>query len=63
MGFEYKYTLEDMFRGAIETCREKGLIPYSRTENADLQEKETLPNVVEVIENGSHPNSKENGTK
>lgn len=29
MGFSFKYTLEDMYRGAIETCREKGLLPYS----------------------------------
>ncbi|KDP38533.1 hypothetical protein JCGZ_04458 [Jatropha curcas] len=29
MGFEFKYSLEDMFTGAIETCRAKGLIPLS----------------------------------
>ncbi|PSS06053.1 Dihydroflavonol 4-reductase [Actinidia chinensis var. chinensis] len=29
MGFKFKYSLEDMFRGAIDTCREKGLLPYS----------------------------------
>ncbi|EPS71346.1 dihydroflavonol-4-reductase, partial [Genlisea aurea] len=29
MGFSFKYTLEDMFRGAIVTCREKGLLPHS----------------------------------
>ncbi|OIS98434.1 PREDICTED: dihydroflavonol 4-reductase-like isoform X1 [Nicotiana attenuata] len=29
MGFEFKYNLEDMYRGAIETCRLKGLLPYS----------------------------------
>nr|BAJ08042.1 dihydroflavonol 4-reductase [Cyclamen graecum] len=29
MGFEFKYSLEDMFRGAIDTCREKGLLPCS----------------------------------
>uniref|UniRef100_A0A7N0V626 Flavanone 4-reductase n=1 Tax=Kalanchoe fedtschenkoi TaxID=63787 RepID=A0A7N0V626_KALFE len=28
-GFEFKHSLEDMFSGAIETCREKGLIPLS----------------------------------
>nr|UXM19723.1 dihydroflavonol 4-reductase 2 [Hydrangea macrophylla] len=32
MGFEFKYTLDDMFRGAIETCREKNLLPYSSTD-------------------------------
>ncbi|GMH17499.1 hypothetical protein Nepgr_019340 [Nepenthes gracilis] len=26
-GFQYKYSLEDMFVGAVETCREKGLLP------------------------------------
>nr|UYV30539.1 dihydroflavonol 4-reductase [Begonia x semperflorens-cultorum] len=26
MGFEFKYSLEDMFRGAVETCEAKGLI-------------------------------------
>nr|WPX05148.1 putative bifunctional dihydroflavonol 4-reductase [Artocarpus altilis] len=29
LGFEYKYSLEDMYVGAIETCREKGLIPLA----------------------------------
>nr|ABY25290.1 dihydroflavonol 4-reductase [Evolvulus glomeratus] len=29
MGFQFKYTLEDMYRGAIETSRNKGLLPYS----------------------------------
>nr|BAJ08043.1 dihydroflavonol 4-reductase [Cyclamen graecum] len=29
LGFEFKNSLEDMFRGAIDTCREKGLLPYS----------------------------------
>ncbi|KAK9284769.1 hypothetical protein L1049_023946 [Liquidambar formosana] len=29
MGFQFKYSLEDMYTGAIETCREKGLIPHS----------------------------------
>ncbi|KAJ9166064.1 hypothetical protein P3X46_020863 [Hevea brasiliensis] len=29
LGFEFKYSLEDMFTGAIETCRAKGLIPVS----------------------------------
>nr|AAT66505.1 dihydroflavonol 4-reductase [Camellia sinensis] len=33
MGFEFKYSLEDMFRGAIDTCREKGLLPHSFAEN------------------------------
>jgi bifunctional dihydroflavonol 4-reductase/flavanone 4-reductase len=27
LGFKFKYSLEDMFTGAVETCREKGLLP------------------------------------
>ncbi|CAI8606466.1 unnamed protein product [Vicia faba] len=27
LGFEFKYNLEDMFTEAIDTCREKGLLP------------------------------------
>nr|ACB56920.1 dihydroflavonol-4-reductase [Pilosella officinarum] len=29
MGFKFKYNLEEMFKGAIDSCREKGLLPYS----------------------------------
>lgn len=29
LGFEYKYSLEDMYKGAIHTCRAKGLIPLA----------------------------------
>nr|AKN56968.1 dihydroflavonol 4-reductase [Gerbera hybrid cultivar] len=32
-GFEFKYNLEDMFKGAIDTCREKGMLPYSTIKN------------------------------
>lgn len=32
MGFTFKYDLEDMFKGAIDTCRKKGLLPYSTNE-------------------------------
>lgn len=35
MGFQFKYSLEDMFRGAIDTCREKGLLPYSNETTAN----------------------------
>lgn len=35
MGFKFKYSLEDMFRGAIDTCREKGLLPYSNATTAN----------------------------
>ncbi|MED6107183.1 hypothetical protein PIB30_011753 [Stylosanthes scabra] len=27
LGFQFKYTLEDMYTGAVDTCREKGLLP------------------------------------
>ncbi|KAL5126876.1 Bifunctional dihydroflavonol 4-reductase/flavanone 4-reductase [Glycine soja] len=27
LSFKFKYSLEDMFTGAVETCREKGLLP------------------------------------
>ncbi|XP_061350717.1 dihydroflavonol 4-reductase-like [Gastrolobium bilobum] len=27
MGFQFKYSLENMFTGAVDACREKGLIP------------------------------------
>ncbi|KAH7685980.1 bifunctional dihydroflavonol 4-reductase/flavanone 4-reductase protein, partial [Dioscorea alata] len=29
LGFEYKYSLEDMYKGAIHTCRAKRLIPLA----------------------------------
>nr|BCM95297.1 dihydroflavonol 4-reductase [Echinacea purpurea] len=32
MGFKFKYDLEEMFKGAIDSCREKGLLPYSTKE-------------------------------
>jgi len=27
LGFEFKYSLEEMYEGAIQSCREKGLLP------------------------------------
>nr|AEX07281.1 DFR [Arachis hypogaea] len=27
LGFQFKYTLENMYTGAVDTCREKGLLP------------------------------------
>lgn len=61
MGFQYKYTLEDMFRGAIDTCREKGLLPYSTQINENGKEKESLPSTTKEHTNGqvngSVPNS------
>nr|AGI96401.1 dihydroflavonol 4-reductase [Petunia x hybrida]QUE39309.1 dihydroflavonol 4-reductase [Petunia integrifolia subsp. inflata] len=35
MGFQFKYTLEDMYKGAIETCRQKQLLPFSTRSAAD----------------------------
>ncbi|CAI9272343.1 unnamed protein product [Lactuca saligna] len=29
MGFKFKYDMEEMFKGAIDSCREKGFLPYS----------------------------------
>ncbi|XP_042496331.1 dihydroflavonol 4-reductase-like [Macadamia integrifolia] len=39
LGFEFKYTMEDMFDGAIRSCRERNLIP--------LQTIDEKPNGVE----------------
>ncbi|KAK6150652.1 hypothetical protein DH2020_015584 [Rehmannia glutinosa] len=47
MGFSFKYTLEDMYRDAIETCREKGLLPYSTQVHTSGEEKEYLLNSLE----------------
>ncbi|KAL8047384.1 hypothetical protein ABFX02_08G237900 [Erythranthe guttata] len=68
MGFSFKYTLEDMFREAIETCREKGLLPYSTQihingdekeytlnpleKHSDTRQKELLPASMEKQQNG-----------
>nr|QPF47158.1 dihydroflavonol-4-reductase [Clarkia gracilis subsp. sonomensis]QPF47159.1 dihydroflavonol-4-reductase [Clarkia gracilis subsp. sonomensis] len=35
IGFEFKHSLEDMFVGAVETCREKGLLPLSHKNTQD----------------------------
>lgn len=40
MGFQFKYTLEDMYRGAIETLRKKGLLPYSTKEPAVIEQEQ-----------------------
>lgn len=33
MGFKFKYSWEDMYRGAIETCRDKGLLPQKSADD------------------------------
>ncbi|CAA6671257.1 unnamed protein product [Spirodela intermedia] len=45
LGFSYKYSLEDMFDGAIQSCREKGLLPSP----------EANPVIPAAVENGSLP--------
>lgn len=45
LGFSYKYSLEDMFDGAIQSCIEKGLLP-SPKEN---------PLIPAAAENGADP--------
>ncbi|KAG5612381.1 hypothetical protein H5410_023662 [Solanum commersonii] len=35
MGFKFKYNLEDMYKGAIETCIQKGFLPNSTQNPAD----------------------------
>ncbi|GMN35570.1 hypothetical protein TIFTF001_005389 [Ficus carica] len=35
LGFQYKYGLEDMFKGAIDTCRAKGLIPLTHLQKPE----------------------------
>nr|AII32285.1 dihydroflavonol 4-reductase/flavanone 4-reductase [Lonicera japonica] len=48
MGFEFKYTFEDMLKGAIDTCREKGLLPYSTDIPPNDHAKSLLPNSIET---------------
>lgn len=65
MGFSYKYTLEDMFTGAIETCRAKGLLPYSTKihTNGELETRGRPLNPLEkhtdIQEKELHPASEE----
>nr|AAC25960.1 dihydroflavonol 4-reductase [Fragaria x ananassa] len=35
MGFEFKHSLEDMFTGAVDACREKGLLPLPQEEETE----------------------------
>lgn len=30
LGFEFKHSLEDMYTGAVDTCRAKGLLSVSK---------------------------------
>lgn len=42
MGFSFKYSLEDMFRGAIDSCREKGLLQFSTQIHTNGVNKESI---------------------
>ncbi|KAL0379269.1 UNVERIFIED_CONTAM: Dihydroflavonol 4-reductase [Sesamum radiatum] len=60
IGFTFNYTLEDMFREAIETCREKGLLPYSTQIHKNGEEKEPILNsLTKNQEKDTLPTSKE----
>ncbi|KAK6798080.1 hypothetical protein RDI58_005782 [Solanum bulbocastanum] len=53
MGFQFKYTLEDMYKGAIETCRQKQLLPFSTRSTADNgKDKEAIPISTENYSSG-----------
>nr|UJP17040.1 dihydvroflavonol-4-reductase DFR [Chrysanthemum x morifolium] len=65
MGFKFKYDLEEMFRGAIKSCKEKGLLPYSTNETkeglvsslvtkADTHEEEKLQ-IIHKVATGNPP--------
>jgi len=36
LGFQFKYSLEDMYCGAIDTCRDKGLLPKPKPAETPL---------------------------
>ncbi|KAH6756004.1 dihydroflavonol 4-reductase [Perilla frutescens var. hirtella] len=61
MGFSFKYTLEDMYRGAIESCREKGMLPFSTQIHTNGENKESLLNSQEkhsqINTNGEYKDS------
>lgn len=64
MGFQFKYTLEDMYRGAIDTCREKGLLPYSTQTNSNGHDNEKLDGDEKLLlpcSAENHVNGQENG--
>ncbi|KAM6570074.1 hypothetical protein CsatB_018059 [Cannabis sativa] len=44
LGFEFKYSLEDMFTGAVDTCRAKGLLPLTHQTNMKSQNMSTPDN-------------------
>nr|ARK08716.1 dihydroflavonol 4-reducatase 2 [Glycine soja] len=48
LGFKFKYSLEDMFTGAVETCREKGPLPKPEETTVN---NELLPKPAETTVN------------
>lgn len=63
MGFQFKYSLEDMYKGAIETCRQKQLLPFSTRSTADKgHDKETIPISAENYASGKENGPVVNGT-
>lgn len=51
-GFKFKYNLEDMYRGAIETCREKGLLPHSNETLNMIENHEKCQRLRKIISMG-----------
>ncbi|TXG52196.1 hypothetical protein EZV62_021365 [Acer yangbiense] len=49
LGFQFKYSLEDMYTGAVETCREKGLIPLKNIDQKHVAAKGLIPNISDEI--------------
>ncbi|KAK1549708.1 hypothetical protein Q3G72_006543 [Acer saccharum] len=49
LGFQFKYSLEDMFTGAVETCREKGLIPLKNIDQKHVAAKGLIPHISDEI--------------
>jgi len=48
LGFQFKYSLEDMYCGAIDTCRDKGLLPKPAETplSSIIQNAETSMNTI-----------------
>ena len=62
LGFQYKYSLEDMFVDAVETCREKGLIPLSN-ESKPNDGPNQRPNTKPEDKPTEKPEDKPNGVE
>lgn len=42
LNFKFKYELKDMYKGAVDTCRTKGLLPPSYGENENNENPNTI---------------------